>query len=98
MPLPVQTNISGHEVTGFVPANLGSFVVPPPGNTTIENASDLPLNLPIFPNAVVSVTHNISTTDPEKASLLVSGLPEIVGLKDPFTTPSVVGADNRTHH
>lgn len=88
-PIPIQTNISGVTVTGIAPLNLGTFNVPPPGDTTVQQASDLPLALsgPIIPQAVVTVTHNVSTTDPEKGSLLVAGLPEFLGFRQ-FTTSS----------
>lgn len=85
IPLPIQTNISGVTITGFAPANLGSLVVPPPGESTVEPASDLPLTLPILPNAVVSVSHNISTTNPEKEAHLLSEIPGVLGLNSPFT-------------
>lgn len=87
-PVPIQTNISGITVTGVAPLNLGTFSIPPPGDTTVQQASDLPLNVPIIPNAVVSVTHNVSTTDPEKGSLFVSGLPDILGLRHSATEAS----------
>lgn len=60
-------------------------MVPPPGESTVEPASDLPLTLPILPNAVVSVSHNISTTNPEKEAHLLSEIPGVLGLNYPFT-------------
>lgn len=86
IPLPIQTNISGVTITGFAPANLGSLVVPPPGESTVEPASDLPLTIPILPNAVVSVSHNISTTNPEKEAHLISEIPRVLGLNSQFST------------
>lgn len=85
IPLPIQTNISGVTITGLAPANLGSFVVPPPGESTVEPASNLPLAVPVLPSAVVNVSHNISTTNPQKGAHLISEIPSVLGLDSPFS-------------
>ena len=76
VPLPFQTNVSGTQVVGVAPVNLGFLAVPPAGGSTVEPASAVNIGTPLIPNAVVSVRHNISTSNPEKGAAILSSLPE----------------------
>ena len=85
IPLPVQTNVSGVEVTGLAPTNLGFLAVPPSGETSLRNGSDVPISVPVIPNAVVAIRRNVSTTNPEKSEKLLDSLPDgVLGVDNPL--------------
>lgn len=44
------------------------------------------LGVPILPDAIVTVSHNISTTNPEKSAQLLSDIPNVQGLRSLFGT------------
>lgn len=73
IPVPIQTNVSGVSVTGVVPANFGVL-------NLLENGTLDATNFPILPNKQVKVTHNISTIDKTKGAVILSGLPNLLGL------------------
>jgi len=71
IPVPIQTNVSGVSVIGFVPAaNLGSLLLPPDSNLTA----------PVLPDKQITVAQNISTNNPDKGSQIISNLPKLLGL------------------
>ncbi|RZC33250.1 uncharacterized protein BDFB_014022 [Asbolus verrucosus] len=72
IPLPIQTNVSGVAITGLLPgADLASILLPP-GAGGVAN--------PILPKKQVTVTQNISTSNPDTGSVIISNLPKILGL------------------
>lgn len=75
IPIPIETNVSGVSVTGILPVNLGSIILPPNGA-----AAQLNTTFPLLPDKQLKVTHNISTFNPEKSSQILSNLSGILGL------------------
>lgn len=74
LPIPIQTNVSGVTVTGLIPgSDLAAILMPPnPDNDSLPHI--------VLPTKQVTVTHNISTSNPEKGSEIIASLPSILGL------------------
>nr|XP_023028252.1 uncharacterized protein LOC111516314 [Leptinotarsa decemlineata] len=89
IPIPIQTNISGVSITGIIPANFGSINLLEDGTPTLNGS-----HFPLLPNKQVKVSHNISTADRESSSSILSGLSDILGLKDLAN----IGQTNKTNH
>ncbi|XP_050516012.1 uncharacterized protein LOC126890895 [Diabrotica virgifera virgifera] len=77
IPIPIQTNVSGVSITGLLPANFGDLNLLKNGTPTVQGS-----HFPLFPNKQVRVTHNVSTSDRDRTNDVLSGLPELLGLKD----------------
>ncbi|XP_023028252.2 uncharacterized protein [Leptinotarsa decemlineata] len=88
IPIPIQTNISGVSITGIIPANFGSINLLEDGTPTLNGS-----HFPLLPNKQVKVSHNISTADRESSSSILSGLSDILGLKDLAN----IGQTNKTN-
>nr|XP_022915798.1 uncharacterized protein LOC111425785 [Onthophagus taurus] len=84
IPVPIQTNISGVEITGLAPANFGTIQLSEDGKPAILKP-EFPLQVPLLPNAVISVKHNISTSNVDKETALLGNLPNLLGLTSPIT-------------
>ena len=70
IPVPIQTNVSGVTITGLLPgADLASILLPP---------GDKPVA--VLPKKQITVTQNVSTTDPDRGSEIITNLPKILGL------------------
>ncbi|GLV33986.1 uncharacterized protein CBL_11131 [Carabus blaptoides fortunei] len=90
IPVPLQTNVSGQVVTGLAPVNLGSLQLP----TSQAWSQEAPIYSPAndnltayaLPSAIVSVTTNVSTTNPNTSSSILQGLPPLLGLPQTFNT------------
>lgn len=76
LPIPIQTNVSGVAVTGLIPgSDLAAILMPPnPDNNSLPHI--------VLPTKQVTVTHNISTSNPDKGSEIISKLPSILGLSN----------------
>lgn len=69
IPVPIQTNVSGLSVTGLLPGSDLASILTPPAEAG-----------PVLPKKQITVTQNISTTNPEKGSEIISNLPKLLGL------------------
>ena len=85
VPVPIQTNISGVSVTGIAPTNLGTIRLPSDDDDQAVLNAKFPLQVPILPNAVISVKHNISTINEDKSAQILSEIPQLLGLTSPIT-------------
>ncbi|XP_017773274.1 PREDICTED: uncharacterized protein LOC108560303 [Nicrophorus vespilloides] len=79
IPVPIQANISGISITGIAPVNFGTFDL----KGDDKNLLVAPLNgSAILPNAVISVTQNVSTVDSEKGEEILKQISPLLNLQN----------------
>lgn len=85
IPIPIETNISGVSVTGIAPFDLGTIELPSDQEESATLNSNFPLQVPLLPNALITIKRNISTSDELKEVELLEKFPEFFDLSDTVT-------------
>ncbi|KAI4470805.1 zinc finger protein [Holotrichia oblita] len=85
IPVPIETNISGVSITGIAPFDLGTIELPSDNEESATLNTNFPLQVPILPNALISVKRNISTSDELKEVELLEKFPEFFDFSDTVT-------------
>jgi hypothetical protein len=74
IPVPIRANVSGLSISGVVPVDFGDVTI------DTSNPNGTQLVAPLLPNAIVSISHNVTTINQDSAQGILDNLPEFLGL------------------
>jgi len=74
IPVPIRANVSGLSISRVVPVDFGDVTI------DTSNPNGTQLVAPLLPNAIVSISHNVTTINQDSAQGILDKLPEFLGL------------------